>query len=164
MYCWYTGKKLVPGTFTGEDHIKNYTSTVLMLNQRVTWDGEKWTYSPSKYWPLKDDEMLTFRAYAPYVSYNLQTDKYGMPLLPVVVDKDDYHNGTQHDPLWGTGKLVQTAGVNAGEYYPLPDPATEESLKAYYRYGTHYDNITYKMSGDWRDKPTDHDPADTRNG
>jgi hypothetical protein len=97
------------------------------------------------------------------VSYQLQTNATtGLPMLPVVVTKDDYHEGKQHDPLWGTGRLVN----GTGEYNPLPNRASyntdedfEEALKEYYRYGTLYDNITYKMSGDWR-----HDPADTRNG
>ena len=155
VYCWYTGSA---------DFSTAYASTTaLMLNQKVVWDAvsprPSWTYSPTKYWPLKADEKLTLRAYAPYVSYNLQTDATtGMPLLPVVVTKDDYHDGTQHDPLWGTGRLVNPNG----EYDPIP--ADEEERKAILRYGTLYNNITYKMSGDWRDKPTDHIPADTRDG
>lgn len=158
VYCWYTGNTAYVSD------IKSITRTILMLNQKVEYKNDLWTYSPSKYWPLNQDavnpDLLTFRAYAPYVSYQLQTDATtGLPKLPVVVTKDDYHNGTQHDPLWGTGRLV-----NGTEYNPLPDPADEEALKEYYRYGTLYDNITYKMSGDWRDKPTDHVPADTRDG
>ena len=159
VYCWYTGSS---------DFTTAYASTtVLMMNQKVEYKNENglWTYSPSKYWPLNNEEKLTFRAYAPYVSYQLQTDGNGMPWLPVVVTKDDYHNGTQHDPLWGTGKLVQTTGENIGEYYPdNPEPPAEPLYPDKKRYGTHYNNITYKMSGDWRDQPTDHDPADTRNG
>ncbi len=158
VYCWYTGTD----NYITDNHIKDITKDILMLNQKVEYKNGLWTYSPSKYWPLKDDEVLTFRAYAPYVSYQLQTNATtGLPMLPVVVTKDDYHEGKQHDPLWGTGRLVNT---ETEEYYPLPDPANEEALKAYYRYGTLYDNITYKMSGDWRDQPTDHTPADTRNG
>ena len=132
------------------------------MNQKVEYKNGLWIYSPTKYWPLDASEKLTFRAYAPYVSYQLQTDvTTGLPMLPVVVADTDYRNGKQHDPLWGTGRLVNT---ETEEYYPLPDPANEEAVKAYYRYGTLYDNITYKMSGDWRDQPTDHTPADTRNG
>ena len=100
VYCWYTGSSpYTPGTA-----IKNVTSTILMLNQHVEYKNSQWTYSPSKYWPINKEEMLTLRAYAPYVSYTLQTDANGLPLLPVVVKADDYHNGTQHDPLWGTSK------------------------------------------------------------
>lgn len=181
VFCWYTGTTNVifsdSKETTPENHISTYAQNMLMRNQKVEYirtsvDQGYWTYSPSKYWPLNPEEKLTFRAYAPYTDY-IVTDNKGMPQLPVVLGTEisdaivygtDYHNGKQHDPLWGTGKLVQKTGENAGEYYPLPDPATDEALKEYYRYGTLYNNITYKMSGDWRDKPTDHVPADTRDG
>ena len=164
VYCWYTGSTTFDPAFPApKTHIKDYAENELMRNQKVEYVGTKWTYSPSKYWPLDPTEKLTFRAYAPYTDY-IVTDAHGMPQLPVVVKSDDYNKGTQHDPLWGTGKLVQTTGTNAGEYFPLPEPVTDEALREYYRYGTLYDNITYKMSGDWRDKPTDHAPADTRDG
>lgn len=132
-----------------------------MRNQKVEWKNASWTYDPPKYWPVDPTEKLTLRAYAPYTSY-LTADDNGMPLLPVVVKADDYHNGTQHDPVWGTGKLVQTTGEEAGEYYPdNPEPPLYPDNK---KYGTLYNNITYKMSGDWRDNPNEHDPADTRDG
>ena len=125
VYCWYTGTDI----FNPASNIRNYTKSILMLNQHVTYSGGQWNYSPSKYWPLADNENLTFRAYAPYVSYNLQTNEHGMPMLPVVVDKDDYQNGTQHDPLWGTGKHGGTDD--------------EETT-----YGLLYDNYNYERSGD----------------
>lgn len=129
VYCWYTGSN---------DFVSPLTAgtTILMMNQHVTYNNtDLWHYTPSKYWPLNDQEKLTFRAYAPYVSYQLQTDNDGMPWLPVVVKATDYHDGTQHDPLWGTGKLVDPS---TGEY------AVETT------YGEHYDNIKYEMSGDYR--------------
>jgi hypothetical protein len=128
VYCWYTGNKSVP-EFEGEDHIKNYADTILMLNQKVEYINSLWTYSPTKYWPLQASHKLTFRAYAPYVSYQLQNDKYGMPMLPVVVAASDYHNGTQHDPLWGTNG--ESAKNEVGKH----------------TYGALYDNYTYAMSG-----------------
>jgi hypothetical protein len=69
---------------------------LLMNNQKVEWKnwngtGNVWGYTPTKYWPINAAELLTLRAYAPYVSYNLQTDANGMPMLPVVVKNDDYH-------------------------------------------------------------------------
>ena len=150
VYCWYTGNT----DYTSGTDIKSVTQTILMLNQKVEYENGQWTYSPSKYWPLKDDEKLTFRAYAPYVSYQLQTDATtGLPMLPVVLGTEtrdaviygtDYHNGTQQDPLWGTGRLV----LPSGEY----DPGTT--------YGHLYDNITYEMSGDYRLA----NASETRNG
>ena len=142
VYCWYTGT--VPFT------TPSASINMLMRNQKVEYitisnDPEEgyWTYSPSKYWPLNPAEMLTFRAYAPYTDY-VKTDASGMPQLPVVVKNDDYHKGTQHDPLFGTGKLLQTTGDDAGEY-------VAETI-----YGQHYDNITYPMSGTYRlNKTTD---------
>jgi hypothetical protein len=175
VYCWYTGTNSVTFPITGTGHISDFMvddgtgkkGTVLMLNQRVVYENSQWTYSPTKYWPLADNEKLTFRAYAPYVPYNLQLDDHGMPLLPVVLGTEmhddvlygtDYHNGTQHDPLWGTGRLVNP---ETNEYYDEPDPSDPNQSKSK-RYGQHYNNITYPMSGNWRTQP--HDPADTRNG
>jgi len=126
VYCWYTGTK----DYATGSHIKDYTKTILMLNQKVEYKNAQWTYSPTKYWPLNDEEKLTLRAYAPYVSYQLQTDEVtGLPWLPVVVKDDDYHNGTQHDPLWGTAKYGGTD----------EDEGTT--------YGVLYDNYTHVMSG-----------------
>ena len=124
VYCWYTGS-----TDYTSGHIKDVTSEILMVNQHVEYKDSKWTYSPAKYWPLNAGEMLTLRAYAPYVSYQLQTDPTtGLPLLPVVVKNDDYQNGRQQDPLWGTSK---NGGTNI-----------EETT-----YGVLYDNYTHEMSG-----------------
>lgn len=127
VYCWYTGSS----TYTEGSDIKAVTQEILMLNQQVIYSGGQWTYSPTKYWPLDASEKLTLRAYAPYVSYQLQTNATtGLPMLPVVVAATDYHNGTQHDPLWGTAKHGGTDG-DAGTTY-----------------GVLYDNYTYAMSGD----------------
>ena len=148
VFCWYTGS----ADFTTPKATRpaGATYTMLMRNQKVEYitisnDPEEgyWTYSPSKYWPLNPSELLTFRAYAPYTDY-IKTDANGMPQLPVVVKNDDYHKGSQHDPLFGTGKLLQTSGDDAGEY-------VAETI-----YGQHYDNITYPMSGTYRlNKTTD---------
>lgn len=155
VYCWYTGLTHFDPAFTEpKTHIKDYLGDdgqLLMNNQKVEWKdwngtGEVWGYTPKKYWPTNASELLTLRAYAPYTSY-VMTDVHGMPQLPVVVDKDDYRNGTQHDPLWGTGRLV----LASGEY-----DLSEEQKK----YGHLYDNITYEMSGDYRLA----NASETRNG
>jgi len=145
VYCWYTGKTAVtltdangtpvattdPAGTTPASPISTYlgeTGYLLMRNQQVVWSTASpstgsWQYSPTKYWPLDPDDMLTLRAYAPYTGYMVTDDK-GMPQLPVVVSAQDYHNDTQHDPLWGTGKLVNPT---TGEYYyPGTDPAGVE--------------------------------------
>ena len=161
VYCWYTGSTHFDPAFTAPNtHIKDFLGTngqLLMNNQKVTYSGGVWTYTPKKYWPINQEELLTLRAYAPYTSY-VMTDVHGMPQLPVVLGTEtrgdvvygtDYHNGVQHDPLWGTGRLV----LPGGEY---------DRVAGHEKYGSLYDNITYEMSGDNRLKETT--PADTRNG
>ena len=101
VYCWYTQGR----DFDFTRHAKESATYVLMYNQPIVYDATEspqWTYTPSKYWPLLASEKLTFRAYAPYTA-TMAYDAKGMPLLPVTVASTDYHNGTQHDPLWGTG-------------------------------------------------------------
>ena len=139
VYCWYTGT--ADFTTPKASRPAGATYTMLMRNQKVEYitisnDPEEgyWTYSPSKYWPLNPSELLTFRAYAPYTDY-IVTDDNGMPQLPVMVDKDDYHNGSQHDPLWGTGKHDGTLDSD--------DATTDNEV-----YGKLYNNYTYAMSGD----------------
>lgn len=123
VYCWYTGSDdfTTPKARTGSTQ----PYLMLMRNQKVTWDGTDaaWDYSPVKYWPQDPTEKLTFRAYAPYTDYLLTDATTGMPQLPVMVTKDDYHNGVQHDPLWGTGRSVADA-----------------------KYGEHYNDVTYATS------------------
>lgn len=133
VYCWYTGSNNYP---EGSDirSLNNPKPTILMLNQQVIYSGGQWTYSPTKYWPLDASEKLTLRAYAPYVSYQLQTNATtGLPMLPVVVKNDDYQNGTQHDPLWGTSKH------GGSDWVSDDDDGT--------KYGVLYNNYTYAMSG-----------------
>ncbi len=125
VYCWYTGSAdfTTPKPTSARTGSQPYL--MLMRNQKVTWDGAAtaWVYSPTKFWPQDPTEKLTFRAYAPYTGYLLTDATTGMPQLPVVVTKDDYHNGAQHDPLWGTGRSVADD-----------------------KYGEHYTNVTYATS------------------
>ena len=134
VYCWYTGTD----NFTTPKPVSARAGStqpyeMLMRNQKVSYTAGQWTYSPTKYWPVNPSEKLTFRAYAPYTDY-LVTGEDGMPLLPVVVAETDYHNGTQHDPLWGTSKHEGTIDAN--------DDATQNEV-----YGKLYNNYTHVMSG-----------------
>lgn len=56
---YYTGSK------TWEDAKENVVPT-FMFNQKVTYDTDKWTYSPTKYWPNNKADKVSFFAYAPY--------------------------------------------------------------------------------------------------
>lgn len=38
-----------------------------MWNQKVTYNGTNWEYTPVKYWPTKVGDKVSFFAYAPYV-------------------------------------------------------------------------------------------------
>ena len=144
VFCWYT-----EGNNFSSPASAKY---MLMRNQKVVYNGtlaHPWFYSHTKYWPLEASHKLTFRAYAPYVDYSLvekteavySTYTMGMPLLPVVVAPTDYKLGTQHDPLWGTGRLVQGEDdAVPGEYVAGDHP----------RYGHLHNDVTYKSSGDKR--------------
>lgn len=39
-----------------------------MWNQKVTYNGTNWEYTPVKYWPTKVGDKVSFFAYAPYVA------------------------------------------------------------------------------------------------
>jgi len=55
--------------YTGTTAFADYTGGAnFMNNQQVTWDEEgfAWTYSPIKYWPNNNNELVSFFAYAPY--------------------------------------------------------------------------------------------------
>lgn len=64
---YYTGSK------TWEQADKSKITPSFMFNQLVTYDTDKWTYSPIKYWPNNKADKVSFFAYAPY-EYN-ETDK-----------------------------------------------------------------------------------------
>ena len=59
--------------FTGQDNFETVKTTVtpsFMHNQMVKFDGTNnvWTYSPVKYWPNRQNDKISFFAYAPYES------------------------------------------------------------------------------------------------
>ena len=68
-------------TFTAGDEIgvfaykNNSASPDFMNNQKVTFDGTKWTYSPIKYWPQNGTDQLTFWGYFPYADNTESSDK-----------------------------------------------------------------------------------------
>lgn len=44
----------------------NSVNPNFMYNQQVTYSGDKWEYTPVKYWPNEDQHMVSFFAYAPF--------------------------------------------------------------------------------------------------
>lgn len=61
----------IMGYFTGQkkfDDAKTEVTPSFMHNQMVEYDktDKVWKYSPVKYWPNRQDDMISFFAYAPY--------------------------------------------------------------------------------------------------
>lgn len=61
--------------YTADEPYSGASGPSFMYNEKISWDGSKWAYSPIKYWPnefgaaASSDEVdrITFFAYAPYV-------------------------------------------------------------------------------------------------
>lgn len=76
-------------------HYNSSTTPDFMDNQQVLWSGTAWYYSPARYWPNNDDDVLSFFAYAPYVSeadpdYGIQSVSSSLT-APTIV----YKSGTK---------------------------------------------------------------------
>lgn len=60
-------------TYSGTADFSEATNN-FMSNEKITWDGNAWTYSPIKYWPNPtggkdaDAQEVSFFAYAPYAN------------------------------------------------------------------------------------------------
>jgi hypothetical protein len=55
--------------YTGEmEYDLTSVSPDFMYNQKVTYEGGNWTYSPVKYWPNNASEKISFFSYYPYIS------------------------------------------------------------------------------------------------
>ena len=62
--------------YTADEPYSGASGPSFMYNEKISWDGSKWGYSPIKYWPnefgaaASSDEVdrITFFAYAPYVA------------------------------------------------------------------------------------------------
>ena len=98
-----------------------------MSNEKITWDGNTWSYSPVKYWPNMENggdnyPEVTFYAYAPYVPYKpdekvVEDTSYGIVELPtagspVIKYKVPDDPSKSVDLLYG----VAAKDYNAGEY------------------------------------------------
>lgn len=53
--------------YTEQADFANTNKPNFMWNQKVTFNGTNWEYTPIKYWPTKVDDKVSFFAYAPYV-------------------------------------------------------------------------------------------------
>jgi len=59
VFACYTGDMVYDLTSVSPD---------FMYDQKVTYDGSNWTYSPVKYWPNNESEKISFFSYYPYIS------------------------------------------------------------------------------------------------
>lgn len=53
-------------------YLNNSTSPNFMNDQKVTFDGNNWTYEPVKYWPSNEEDRVDFYAYWPYGNNAIQ--------------------------------------------------------------------------------------------
>ena len=60
----------------------NASTPNFMYNQKVAWNVNRWDYSPVKYWPIVQNDKVTFFAYAPYDDQQAGTltDNHGIAL------------------------------------------------------------------------------------
>ena len=96
VFAYYTGREDFEG-----DEVPNF-----MNNQKVTYSGSAWTYSPLKYWPNNVGEKVTFLAYAPYhdnvkvntdattIDYTVDTDVLSQEDLLYLDQSNSGINGT----------------------------------------------------------------------
>lgn len=64
-----------------------------MNNQMAEYNGTSWDYSPIKYWPNNQGDVINFYAYAPYGSYTISADK-----------KITYDASSNTDLLWNAAE------------------------------------------------------------
>lgn len=133
--------------YTDNNDYDQMSTPNFMYNEKVTFESDKWTYSPIKYWPneygstamSEDYDRVSFFAYAPHVEVTPSTGKLasdagwgiaglsrnsaaGDPLVKYIVsfDKDQ-----QVDLLWGV------AGKDENVTWTTKDGGTQTFLKGF---------------------------------
>lgn len=102
-------------------------------NQKVTYSGSKWTYSPLKFWPAKGD--INFLAYAPYNYAGTNTTLTGTSINFEVYNKV----ANQKDLLWANAKGQITESLTS----------TKEKVKIHFYHALSRLGYTVKLSGDY---------------
>lgn len=105
-------------------------------NQKVTYSGSKWTYSPLKFWPAKGD--INFLAYAPYNYAGTNTTLTGTSISFEVYNKV----ASQKDLLWANAKGQITESLTS----------TKEKVKIHFYHALSRLGYTVKLSGDYPSK------------
>ena len=97
-------------TYTGTDAFEDAANDAgatddFMNNQKVTWDGAAWSYSPVKYWPNPtngqnaDDQHISFFAYAPYAEPTGAANEIGITGFSQEIANDDPNDATSPEHL-----------------------------------------------------------------
>ena len=122
--------------YTADEPYSGASGPSFMYNEKISWDGSKWGYSPIKYWPnefgaaASSDEVdrITFFAYAPYVAVTPSNGMVtgdntsgivalsrnsvgGDPIVKYIVSLDP---NKCVDLCWGVSKDGLTASVDGG--------------------------------------------------
>jgi len=115
-----------------------------MYNQQVTYSGDKWVYTPVKYWPneygtsaISDDvDKVSFFAYAPYVAVTPSTGKvddatYGITGMnrntasgdPILKYIGSFDPTKSVDLCWGVAATADAAAWKIVQTNDVQDPA-----------------------------------------
>ena len=107
-------------------------------NQKVTFSGTKWTYTPLKYWPTNG--KIDFLAYAPYVNGTELTDGSKINNFTVLETIAD-----QTDLLWAkaTGQITDNF-----------EGTTNKKVKFQFHHALSRLGYTVKLSGNYSDNAT----------
>ena len=122
--------------YTADEPYSGASGPSFMYNEKISWDGSNWVYSPIKYWPnefgaaASSDEVdrITFFAYAPYVAVTPSNGMVtgdntsgivalsrnsvgGDPIVKYIISLDP---NKCVDLCWGVSKDGLTASVDGG--------------------------------------------------
>ncbi len=105
------------GYSTGTADFTEESMPNFMSNQKVTFDGTNYNYSPVKYWPTSDTEKLSFIAYYPYRATVTGGDPnfihHAICDLPILYYKVD-DNAENHSDIMISDPIMNiTKGYNA---------------------------------------------------
>ena len=142
-----------------------------MTNEKITWDGSAWSYSPVKYWPNPtngkdaDAQKVSFFAYAPYANPGA-TETVG--ITGFSIDGTTKHNLVHYgfsndkntpnvDLMWGykTGAAIATwtLGTNDPDFINLNLTRTTDKVAFTFRH------LLSKLGGSQEGAVTDPEAA-----
>ena len=133
-------------TYTGTDAFEDAANDAgatddFMNNQKVTWDGAAWSYSPVKYWPnptngqKADDQHISFFAYAPYAEPTGAANEIGITGFGKEVANDDPNDASSPKHLH-----------NIVNYTFSKDQANVDLMWGYKAKDTSTDPVTYTIN------------------